>query len=129
MLFAQLSGGWGVDMIILASVRTDLREHVVPGDEVHLTIEDDKSGSKVILREKITVTKVITYMSIFRFADEDGTCNGFHVCGIFAAEDEVPIELRGAKMYDDLTEEQQRNFLATSGMELSYKPKGWKGQW
>jgi hypothetical protein len=118
-------------MIILTQVNTDLNKFVEPGDTVQLTISDKKSKSEVVLKEGITVTKCITYMSIFRFAGEDGNCNGFHVCGIFAAKDEVPKELLEAKEYDDLTPEQQENFLATSGMELEYasKPKKRFGLW
>ncbi|MBE9546145.1 MAG: hypothetical protein IMF10_01455 [Proteobacteria bacterium] len=98
--------------------------HVCPGDEFNLTVRDNytKPGaniSEVIIREVITVTKIINFIASFRFCLEDGTCSGFHLAGIFANKDELPREIREAKKLTDLTDEQYKNFTKSLGVDIA----------
>lgn len=103
-------------MIVITRL-VETPRHLLPGDEFRLTVKD-ALGSTVVITETITVAKVIDFIASFRFALEDGTCPGFHLTGVFANKAELPQELRNAKMFDDLTPEQRRNFERSVGVIL-----------
>jgi hypothetical protein len=97
---------------------SDVSRTVLPDDEFHMTIHDGMN-CEVIIKEKITIEKEINFIASFRFALEDGTCPGFHLTGIFANKDELPIEIKNAIMLDDLTQEQKKNFIKSVGVDLN----------
>ena len=103
-------------MIVLTSVNLQSK-YVCKGDTFRLTV-DDAMGSQVMIEETITEDKEINFIASYRFALEDGRCPGFHLCGIFGNQDELPEEIRNAKMLDDLTPEQLGNFIRTVGTVL-----------
>lgn len=103
-------------MIVITKL-SRIERYVCPGDEFHLTITDDM-GCDVIIREEITVKKVIDFIASFRFAMEDGTCPGFHLTGIFANSKELPEEMQTAKMLEDLTKDQYKNFVDSVGIKI-----------
>lgn len=113
-------------MIVITKLYEGER-YVCPGDEFQLCIKDDLF-CEVLIRETITVSKVINFIASFRFALEDGTCPGFHLTGVFANKDELPKELKDAVMLEDLTPEQYANFAKSVGIKLGgpFKaPKWW----
>jgi len=103
-------------MIVITSLNTTSR-WVCPGDEFRLTITDGLD-CEVMINETITVEKEINFIASFRFALEDGTCPGFHLTGVFANKDELPKELREAKLLEELTKEQYRNFKKSVGIKI-----------
>lgn len=103
-------------MIVVTSVNNS-RRHLIEGDEFCLTVTD-AMGCEVMIRETITVAKVIDYIASYRFALEDGTCPGFHLSGVFANQAELPEELRNAKLLEDLTPEQYANFERSVGVKI-----------
>lgn len=90
---------------------------VCPGDEFHMTITDGLN-CKILISEIITVYKTLDFIASYRFALEDGTCPGFHLCGIFANKTELPIEMRNAVLLEGLTPEQYANFVRTVGIKI-----------
>jgi len=80
-------------------------------------------GCEVLIQEKITVSKTIDFIASYRFALEDGTCPGFHLCGIFGNQTELPEEFKEAKLLEDLTKEQYRNFARSVGTEIKRPPR------
>lgn len=100
-------------MIVLTSVSTYSR-HVMPTDVFSLKIEDEM-GCEIIIEEQIIVHKIINFIASYRFALEDGTCPGFHLCGIFGNQDELPKEIVNAHRLEDLSDEQYRNFCSSVG--------------
>jgi len=108
-------------MIVITKLIDSVR-YVIPGDEFHMTIHD-ATGCEVIIREKITVSKVINFIATFRFALEDGICPGFHLTGIFANKDELPVEMKNAKTLSQLTKEQLKNFTESVGIEIKETKK------
>ena len=113
-------------MIVITRL-SEVARYVVPGDEFHMTIQDE-IGCEVIIREVITVSKIINFIASFRFALEDGTCPGFHLTGIFANKDELPIEIKNAKRLYDLTKEQLENFKKSVGVEIKKTKKPQKAK-
>ena len=103
-------------MIVVTSLSNRSRS-LVEGDEFCLTVTD-AMGCEVMIRETVTVSKVIDYIASYRFALEDGTCPGFHLSGVFANQAELPEELRNAKMLEDLTPEQYANFERSVGVKI-----------
>lgn len=103
-------------MIVITSL-SEISRHVCQGDTFNLTIHDGMHH-EVIIKEEITVTKEINFIASYRFALEDGTCPGFHLCGIFGNSKELPKEIREAKMFDDLTRKQQKKFVKSVGIKL-----------
>jgi len=104
-------------MIILTS-RTDHTAHaVVPGDMFRLTIKSE-NFEDVVISEDITEAKVINFYASYRFALEDGTCVGFHLCGIFANKKSLPKEILEAKTIEDLTPSQRENFIRSCGVKI-----------
>ncbi len=103
-------------MIVITSL-SELTRHVYAGDTFNLTISDGLNH-EVIIKEEITVTKEINFIASYRFALEDGTCPGFHLCGIFGNRKELPKEIREAKMFDDLTKKQRKKFTKSVGVKL-----------
>ncbi len=101
-------------MIVKTKEKLGIYKYVCAGDEFSLTISDGKN-SEVMLREVFTQDKVIDYVAVFRFASTDGTCKGFHVCGIFANTMELPDELKNAISVQDLSEIQRHNFMNSCG--------------
>jgi len=106
-------------MIVITSLNNK-STWLEPGDEFHLRIRDGL-GCEVSIYETITVAKVINFIASFRFALDDGTCPGFHLTGVFANRDELPKELKEAKLLEDLTPEQYRNFVRSVGVEVGKK--------
>ena len=109
-------------MIVITSL-TRTERHVVPGDTFNLAIRDGLN-CEVLISETITVAKTIDFFASYRFTQEDGMCLGFHLCGIFGNSKELPIEIKEAKMLEDLTKEQYRNLEESVGIKL---PKRWRG--
>lgn len=104
-------------MIVITKL--DKRERCVePGDTFNLTI-NDKMGCNVIIKEEITIPKIINFIASFRFALEDGTCPGFHLTGIFGNSNELPKEMQDAIMFEDLTKSQQENFKNSVGVKIN----------
>jgi len=103
-------------MIVITSLNESER-YVEARDLFTLTITDNM-GSKVLVSEEVTETKTINFMASYRFALEDGTCPGFHLCGIFGNKNELPKEMREAVKLEDLTEEQRANFIRTVGVKV-----------
>lgn len=103
-------------MIVITSLN-DTPIFVIPGDKFHLTLSD-AMGCEIIIREEITVKKEINFIASFRFALDDGTCPGFHLTGIFANKDELPIEIQNAIMFEDLTIDQQKRFVNSVGIDM-----------
>jgi len=103
-------------MIVITSLSPAVR-HVVPGDEFRLTIRD-QMGLEVLISETITVEKTIDFIASYRFTSEDGTCPGFHLCGIFGNKKELPEEFKTAKQLHELSKEQYRNFVRSVGVEI-----------
>ncbi len=103
-------------MIVITSL-SKITKYVCVGDTFNLTISDGMNH-EVIIKEKITVTKKINFIASYRFALEDGTCPGFHLCGIFGNRNELPKEIREAKMFDDLTKKQRKKFVKSVGIKL-----------
>lgn len=101
-------------MIVITSLDTTERK-LMPGDLFKLNIRD-ATGHHVAICEEITEYKTINYIASYRFALEDGTCTGFHLCGIFANKDALPVEIIQAVRLEDLTTEQRENFNRTSGI-------------
>ena len=101
-------------MIILTSVNRTFDSNVEPGDIFKLTVSDCM-GHQVIISETITVYTIINYVAAYRFALEDGTCPGFHLCGIFGNKDHLPKEIFKAKHIDDLSPKKRRKFMETVG--------------
>lgn len=104
-------------MIVITYLDTRPR-HALPGDEFHLRVHDD-TGAEVVVRERITVEKVIDFIASYRFALEDGTCPGFHLSGVFACSAELPKELREAVRFEALSDVQRANFIASVGVKLA----------
>lgn len=90
---------------------------VLPGDSFRLTISD-AFESKVIIEEEIIVNKTIDFIASYRFAREDGSCEGFHLSGIFGIYNELPQEMKNAKYFEQLTPIQQINFRSSVGTEI-----------
>jgi hypothetical protein len=86
------------------------------GDEFHLTITDDL-GHQVLVREEIHVNTYIDFIAAYRFINEDGTCNGYHLAGIFGQRDALPDEIKNALTWDQLTKQQQKNLIKTVGLK------------
>ena len=103
--------------MIVITEKSDRIIHCSPGDNFNFTVTDC-FGSQVIITEEITVYKIIDFIASYRFALEDGTCEGFHLCGIFAESKKLPSELKNAIMFKDLTRKQKRNFRKTVGVKL-----------
>ena len=100
-------------MIVITNLDNTPRE-VYPGDQFNLSVTD-QTGTTVIIKGEITVTKIIDFIATFRFALEDGTVPGFHLMGVFACQNELPIEFQNAVMLGDLTDTQHENFIASIG--------------
>lgn len=100
-------------MIIITSLKE--REYCVcKGDKFNLSISGvDKDD--VIISEEINITGIINYIASFRFAQDNGKCIGFNLCGFFGNKDYLPKEIKEAVMVQDLTEEQKSNFIETCG--------------
>ena len=103
-------------MIVITSLNP-VERHVAPGDEFRLTIKD-ALGSEVIVSETITVEKTLDFIASYRFTLEDGTCPGFHLCGIFGNKKELPEEFKTAKQLHELSEEQLENFKRSVGVKI-----------
>jgi hypothetical protein len=103
-------------MIVITHLDNKVRR-VDPGDKFHLTITDD-TGCEIVISEEITVSNIIDFIASYRFALEDGNCAGFHLCGVFANKKSLPVELKNAKMLNELTEKQLNNFKKTVGIRL-----------
>lgn len=103
-------------MIVITSL-SERSWLVCEGDEFRMTVADNL-GCEILIREEITVSKMIDFIATYRFALEDGTCPGFHLCGIFGNKEELPKEIEEAKMLDDLTPEQYENFSNSVGIKI-----------
>lgn len=90
---------------------------VFPGDYFNLTVSD-KFGCEVVIREEITVAKTLDFIATFRFALEDGTCPGFHLTGIFANSQELPVEIQNAVMIEDLPPDKYQRFVSSCGVKV-----------
>lgn len=107
-------------MIVITSL-SERSRFVCEGDEFRVTMTDNM-GCEVVIREIITVSKTIDFIATYRFALEDGTCPGFHLCGIFASKKELPKEIEEATMLDALTPAQYENFASSVGIKLISPP-------
>lgn len=103
-------------MIVITSL-SKITRYVYGGDTFNLTISDGMNH-QVIIKEEITLTKKIDFIASYRFALEDGTCPGFHLCGIFGNRKELPEEIKNAKMIDDLSKKQRKNFIKSVGIKI-----------
>ena len=103
-------------MIVITSLVDRARE-VLPGDEFRLTIRDN-TGTEVLISEMIKVAKTIDFIASYRFALEDGTCPGFHLCGIFGNKKELPEEFKTAKQLHELSKKQLGNFKRSVGVAI-----------
>jgi hypothetical protein len=103
-------------MIVITSLN-NIPRYVMAGDLFRLTVRD-ATGCTILIEEEITVSKKIDFIASYRFALEDGTCPGFHLCGIFGNTKELPVEIQQAKRLEDLTTVQRVNFLRTVGIKL-----------
>ena len=103
-------------MIVITRLYTGVK-YCAPGDIFNLTISD-ATGCEVVISEQITIKKTINFVASFRFALEDGTCPGFHLTGIFGNKDELPIEIKKAILFEDLTAQQQKRFMNSVGCNL-----------
>jgi hypothetical protein len=115
----------GSIMIVITSL-SERSRFVCEGDEFRMTITDNM-GCEVVIREIITVSKTIDFIATYRFALEDGTCPGFHLCGIFGVKKELPKEIEEATMLGALTSAQYENFANSVGVRLmwpSFKAPG-----
>jgi len=100
-------------MIIITSL-IEREYHVCDGDEFHLSIRGvDKEN--IVISEEINITGIINYIASFRFAQDNGKCIGFNLCGFFGNKDYLPKEIKEAVMVKDLTGEQKANFIETCG--------------
>ena len=106
-------------MIVITSMQ-DRQFHLVPGDRFQLQVTDI-TGATVVIDEAITVAKTINYIASFRFASEDGTCQCFHLCGVFGDKAELPKEIMAAVRFEELSPEQRENFLGTVGVNLELR--------
>ncbi len=104
-------------MIVLTSVNESRVIYTVPGDEFRMTVKD-MMGSEVLIREEIITYRRIDYIASYRFCLEDGTCPGFHLCGIFGSKAELPKEMKQAVRIEDLTEEQHANLVKSVGVKI-----------
>jgi hypothetical protein len=103
-------------MIVITSL--DERPVAVrPGDKFNLAVTD-QMGFRVVISEEITAHKTIDFIASFRFALEDGTCPCFHLAGFFGKKAELPKEMREAKKFEDLTDEQRQRFVASVGVRV-----------
>ncbi len=111
-------------MIVITSL-SEWVKHVLPGETFRLTVKD-MLGCEVIIEEEITVSKKIDFIASYRFCLEDGTCPGFHLCGIFGNKAELPKEMIRAVRIEDLTKEQHENLVKSVGVKvrkrLTFKP-------
>ena len=103
-------------MIVFTSVKRD-RYELVAGDTFNLTVSDKFHG-KTVISEKITKNFFVDFVASYRFAGQDGTVISPHLCGIFGQSDNLPSEFAGAVMFDDLTQEQKRNFANSCGTKI-----------
>jgi hypothetical protein len=101
-------------MIVITTECLDKSFHILPGDSVRLSVKGE-----CVVEEVFAHKCFVDYMAGFRFALDDGTCVGDHVCGIFADKSRLPEEVRSAKRIQDLTTEQYRNFMRTVGTRLA----------
>jgi hypothetical protein len=83
-----------------------------------MTVTDGK-GKETVIKEEILVHRTIDYFVSFRFALEDGTCTGFHLCGFFGCKHNLPEEIKNAKKLLELTQSQLKTFIATCGMNIT----------
>ncbi len=104
-------------MIVLTSVNEEWVRVVHPGDEFRMIVKD-MMGSEVVIREEITTHRRIDFIASYRFCWEDGTCPGFHLCGIFGNKAELPEEMKRAVRIEDLTEEQHKNLVNSVGIKI-----------
>jgi hypothetical protein len=103
-------------MIVITCLK--LEEHrLKPGDIFSVSIADSL-GQSWEIEEEITREQTIDYMASFRFACENGACLGFHLMGVFANSKCLPDEFKEAVMFDDLSEEQKRNFRQSIGIKI-----------
>ena len=103
-------------MIVITSLMKSPK-YVCAGDRFQLTVS--AHGHKdVVISEDITYNGVIDFAVSFRFADDKGRCIGFHLSGFFGCKDNLPKEMKEAKMFEDLKGEQRRNFIKTCGTVL-----------
>lgn len=110
-------------MIIIIGLDQSKKWYVEPGDKFKLTIINNIIGieapvGEVVIEEVITKHMVIDFVASFRFALEDGTCDGNHLAGIFANSRELPKEIKAGVMIDDLTPEQFENFKKSVAIEI-----------
>ena len=106
-------------MVILTSVHEGDPRFVIPGDTFRLTVGNRYNfGETVILEEEITEAKTIDYYCSFRFARDDGTLVGFHLCGFFGNRNELPDEIRNGVRIQDLTPEQYGNMCRSIGIKI-----------
>ena len=108
-------------MIVITKLYTEER-HVCPGDTFNLTIKDG-FNCEVLIKETITVVKTIDFIASFRFALDDGTCPGFHLMGVFACKSELPVELQGAVLFENLTKDQRKKFVKSLGVKIDKETK------
>lgn len=122
--------------MIVITQKSDAGFYVEPGDVFHLTVSDDsddfgvltvgKGGAvhgRILITEEITVSKFIDFIAAYRFALEDGTCPGFHLTGIFGNSAELPQEIKEAKLFEELTPNQQKRFAKSIGVKIPRKAK------
>lgn len=115
-------------MIVLTSVNEERVFDTEPGDIFQLTVRD-MMGSEVLISEEITCYRLIDFIASYRFCLEDGTCPGFHLCGIFGSRAELPKEIKQAVRIEDLTEKQHANLVKSVGIKIEkrlafYPPPG-----
>lgn len=101
-------------MIVITQLNRRKR-HLSPGDTFSVTYRDVNTGQEDKFVEEITITAVIDFMCVFRFAEEDGTVIGFHLSGFFGNSKNLPKEMQEAVHIDDLTTQQRANFDRSYG--------------
>lgn len=98
-------------MIIITSA-VKCNYFVLPGDTFNLTVTDS-SGEKELITEVVTEKTIIDYAVSFRFANEDGSLLGFHLCGFFGNKGNLPDEIKNAIHIDNLSKLQRNNLNRT----------------
>lgn len=103
-------------MLVLTNVE-EKSYSLRPGDTFQITMEQGTS-KEVVLSEEITKQTTINFLALFRFALDDGTCQGRHTGAFMGNKCELPEEIRNAKLFSELTQQQQQNFHESSGVTI-----------
>lgn len=103
--------------MIILTYKFDKPFHVHPGDTFRITITDNFK-CEVVIQEEIITERIIDFVASFRYADNDGFCSTFNLCGIFAESRNLPVEFRDVVLYHDLPAHIKENFIRSCNTKI-----------